>query len=84
MASEPGGSILSLLEIARKGSSARRPLLWFRRQNSSPRQLLRLLYGPLDNPFGVERVHAAKARNEKAVKCLKTNNPAKSMILPSQ
>jgi hypothetical protein len=40
--------------------------------------------GLLDNPFGVERVHAAKARNEKAVKCLKTNNPAKSLIRRSQ
>jgi hypothetical protein len=83
MAPEPG-FVLSLFEIARKGSAARRPLLWFRRQDSSPRRLLRLLHGPLDNPFGVERVHAAKARNKKAVKCLKTNNPAKSLIRRSQ
>jgi hypothetical protein len=80
MVPEPGGSILNLFEIARKGSSARRPLLWFRRQDLSPRRLLRLLYGPFDNPFGAERVHAATARNEKAVKCLEPNNPAKSLI----
>jgi hypothetical protein len=80
MTSELGGATLSPFEIDGKGSSARRSLLWFRRQDSSPRRLLRLLHGPLGNPFGVERVHAAKARNEKAVKCLKTNNAAKSLI----
>jgi hypothetical protein len=36
-------------------------------QDSSPRRLLRLLHGLLDNPFGVERVHAPKARNEKGI-----------------
>jgi hypothetical protein len=41
---------------------------------------LRLLHGLPDNPFGVERVHAAKARNEKAFKSLKTHNYAKSLI----
>jgi hypothetical protein len=80
MALELGAATLSPLEIDGKGSSARRPLLWFRRQDSSPRRLLRLLHGPLDNPFGVERVHAVKARNEKAVKSLKTHNYAKSLI----
>jgi len=43
--------------------------------------LLRLLRGLLDLGFsGVERTHARRARNEEAVKCLKTNNPAKSLI----
>ena len=35
---------------------------------------------PAGQPFGVERVHAAKARNEKAFKSLKTHNYAKSLI----
>jgi hypothetical protein len=30
--------------------------------------------------FRVENAHATKARNEKSVKSLKTNNPAKSLI----
>jgi hypothetical protein len=80
MTSELGGATLSPFEIDGKGSSARRSLLWFRRQDSSPRRLLRLLHGLLDDPFGVERVHAPKARNEKAFKSLKTHNYAKSLI----
>ena len=51
-----------------------------RLSRASDRGLESVLCGPLETGFWAERAHTGIARNEKAVKSLKTNNPAKSLI----